>query len=74
MSNEWQAGRLNSDLSEAGFDNPRFARAVYTAGLGWSYGPLLFAKLDLAYRDLGAFEDAALRDETTLRFSTGFGF
>lgn len=56
------------------FDNPRFARAVYTAGVGWSWGSLLFAKLDLAYRDLGAFDDAALRDETSVRISTGFGF
>lgn len=56
------------------FDNPRFARAVYTAGVGWSYGSLLFAKLDLAYRDLGAFDDASLRDETSVRLSTGFGF
>jgi hypothetical protein len=56
------------------FDNNRFARAVYTAGLGWSYGDLVFAKLDLSYRDLGGFETAALRDETSIRLSTGFGF
>ena len=60
--------------SEALFDNPRFARAVYTAGIGWSYGSLVFAKLDIAHRDLGAFEEAALRDETSVRLSTGFGF
>ncbi len=66
------------------YDNPRFARAVYTAGLAWNYGDLVFAKLDIAYRDLGAFDDpdvpegstapVALRDETSVRLSTGFGF
>lgn len=56
------------------FDNPRFARAVYTAGIGWSYGDLVYAKLDVAHRDLGAFEHGALRDETSVRLATGFGF
>jgi len=64
------------------FDNPRFARAVYTAGIGWSYGPLVFAKIDISHRDLAAFVDptpqdetsSELRDETTVRISTGFGF
>lgn len=60
--------------SASGFDNNRFARAVYTAGIGWSYGPLVFAKIDISHRDLGAFETAALRDETAVRISTGFGF
>ncbi len=61
-------------VSDAGFDNPRFARAVYTGGLGWSLNDLVFAKLDLSHRDLAAFGDSPLRDETSVRLSTGFGF
>lgn len=68
--------------SDSTFDNPRFARAVYTAGISWAYGPLVFAKLDISHRDLAAFVDptpqdetsSELRDETTVRISTGFGF
>lgn len=56
------------------FDNPRFARAVYTAGLAWRLEELVFAKLDLSHRDLGGFDAAELRDETSVRLSAGFTF
>lgn len=56
------------------FDNPRFARAVYTAGLSWRLDELVFAKLDLSYRDLGGFDTTGLRDETSVRLATGFTF
>ncbi len=63
-----------SSTSSDTFDNPRFARAVYTAGLSWRYHELVFAKLDLVHRDLGAFQTSDLRDETSVRLATGFGF
>ncbi|MFO0749740.1 MAG: hypothetical protein U1F43_29330 [Myxococcota bacterium] len=56
------------------FDNPRFGRFVTPAGLGWGYGALLFAKLDVTHRDLAAFASSDLRDETSVRLSTGFTF
>lgn len=56
------------------FDNPRFARAVYTAGLAWRLEELVFAKLDLSHRDLGGFDASGLRDETSLRLAAGFTF
>lgn len=56
------------------FDNPRFARAVYTVGLAWRLEELVFAKLDIAHRDLGGFASAELRDETSARLAAGFTF
>ena len=60
--------------AESVFDNPRFARAVYTAGLAWRLEELVFAKLDLAHRDLGGFDASGLRDETSVRLAAGFTF
>ena len=55
-------------------DNPRFARAVTTAGIGWFYADSVFAKLDVALRDLAPFEPSPLRDETSINLATGFSF
>lgn len=54
------------------FDNPRFARSVYTAGVSYAYGDLVFVKLDFAHRDVGAFTGAAFRAEDAVQLGVGF--
>ena len=57
------------------FDNPRFARAITTVGLGYSYGDLMFAKLDFSRRDVGAYDaDADFAAEHSLTLATGFTY
>ncbi|WP_225412152.1 hypothetical protein [Stigmatella hybrida] len=54
------------------FDNPRFARSIYTAGVAYTLADLFFAKFDFGHRRLG--DSSRFRPENTLRLSTGFSY
>jgi hypothetical protein len=54
------------------FDNPRFARSVYTVGAAYTLAGVAFAKLDFSHRRLG--DSSRFRPENTLRLSTGFSY
>ncbi|MBZ0271729.1 hypothetical protein K8I61_06810 [bacterium] len=56
---------------EAFFDNPRFEREVFTAGLSYLYRDAVFVKADGALRTFGSDE---LREERTATLATGFVF
>jgi hypothetical protein len=56
---------------KAMYDDPRFARTVYTGGLAWTGHDLIVAKLDFSHRRLGADR---FRPENAARLSTGFIF
>ncbi|MCA9515441.1 MAG: hypothetical protein KC635_10890, partial [Myxococcales bacterium] len=63
------------DVRDGVFDNPRFARAVSSVGVGWAYGDLVYAKLDWTHREVGAFEDGTdLRAEDGVRLGVGFTY
>lgn len=51
------------------YDDPRFERSVYTAGLAWTGYRLLTAKVDFTHRRLGADR---FRPESAVRLQTGF--
>jgi hypothetical protein len=53
------------------FDNPRFARALYGGGLGYTYHQSVVLKLDWTHRRLGSSE---FRPENSARFAAGFVF
>ncbi|MBN1209596.1 MAG: hypothetical protein JXB05_32405 [Myxococcaceae bacterium] len=54
------------------FDNPRFARSIYTLGAAYTLAGLAFAKLDFSHRRLG--DTSSFRPENTVRLSTGFSY
>ncbi|MDC0715024.1 hypothetical protein POL68_41630 [Stigmatella sp. ncwal1] len=54
------------------FDNPRFARAIYTVGAAYTLADLFFAKFDFGHRRLN--DASRFRPENTLRLSTGFSY
>ncbi|SET51760.1 hypothetical protein [Stigmatella erecta] len=54
------------------FDNPRFARSIYTVGVAYTLADLFFAKFDFGHRRLG--DSSRFRPENTLRLSTGFSY
>lgn len=54
------------------FDNPRFARSIYTVGASYTLAGTVFAKLDFSHRRLG--DSSRFRPENTVRLSTGFSY
>ncbi len=54
------------------FDNPRFARSIYTVGTAYTLAGVAFAKLDFSHRRLG--DSSRFRPENTVRVSTGFSY
>ncbi len=54
------------------FDNPRFARSIYTVGTAYTLAGVAFAKLDFSHRRLG--DSSRFRPENTVRLSTGFSY
>jgi hypothetical protein len=54
------------------FDNPRFARSVYTVGTAYTLAGIAFAKIDFSHRRLG--DSSRFRPENTVRISTGFTY
>ncbi len=51
------------------FDNPRFERFVYTAGVAYTFANALTLKLDAAHRRFGS---STFNPETTVRLAVGF--
>ncbi|MCK6536732.1 MAG: hypothetical protein L6Q84_27500 [Polyangiaceae bacterium] len=51
------------------FDNPRFERLIYSAGLGYTYRDAVVTKLGMTHRKLGS---AALNSENTVGLALGF--
>jgi hypothetical protein len=54
------------------FDNPRFARSIYSVGTSYTLAGTVFAKLDFSHRRLG--DSSRFRPENTVRLSTGFSY
>ncbi|MDY7225239.1 hypothetical protein [Hyalangium rubrum] len=54
------------------FDNPRFARAIYTVGTSYTLAGVAYSKLDFSHRRLG--DSSRFRPENTVRLSTGFSY
>jgi len=54
------------------FDNPRFARSIYSVGASYTLAGTVFAKLDFSHRRLG--DSSRFRPENTVRLSTGFSY